>query len=113
MIELKGNFLPMQLIYGGKTNRSIPSIDFPEGFSLRTNPKHYSNTAESIKIIEEIIVPRTEFQRKKLNLSPDAPALLIMDVFHGQMTSEVMDLLAKENILVSCVPNNMTSISTS
>ena len=110
VIDLKGNFLPMQLIYGGKTNRSIPRIDFPEGFSLSANPKHYSNTAESIKIIEEIIVPRTEFQRKKLNLSPDAPALLIMDVFRGQMTSEVMDLLAKENILVSCVPNNMTHL---
>lgn len=34
VIDLKGNFLPMQLIYGGKTNHSIPSIDFPEGFSL-------------------------------------------------------------------------------
>jgi len=27
-----------------------------------------------------------------LNVSPDAPALLIMDVFCGQMTTEVMDL---------------------
>lgn len=37
-------------------------------------------------------MPRTKFQRENLNVSPDAPALLIMDVFCGQMTTEVMDL---------------------
>lgn len=110
VIDLAGNFLPMQLIYGGKTDRSIPKISFPNGFSLSANPKHYSNTEESIKIIEEIVSPRVKSQRERLNLSPDAPALLIMDVFRGQMTTEVMELLAEENILVTYVPNNMTHI---
>jgi len=110
VIDLAGNFLPMQLIYGGKTNRSIPKMSFPDGFSLSANPKHYSNTEESIKIIKEIIIPQVTSRRESFNLAPDAPALLIMDVFRGQMTNEVMDFLETENILVTCVPNNMTHL---
>ena len=47
IINLVGNFLPTQLIYGGKTDRSLPKIDFPKGFSLSANPKHYSNQKET------------------------------------------------------------------
>ena len=43
IIDLAGNFLLMQLIYGGKTDRSLPKVDLPKGFSLSANPKHYSN----------------------------------------------------------------------
>ena len=46
----------MQLIYGGKTNQRLPRFKFPESFSLSVNPKHYSNTLESIKIIDEVII---------------------------------------------------------
>ena len=56
-ITLNGIFLPMQLICGGKTVQSLPKFDFLEGFSLSANLKHYSNAAESIKTIKEIIVP--------------------------------------------------------
>ena len=35
-VSLKGGFLSMQLIYGGKTNQSLP-----ESFSLSVNPKQY------------------------------------------------------------------------
>ena len=52
IITLDGNFLPMQLIYGGKTVKSLPNFEFPESFSLSANPKHFSNTKESIKVVE-------------------------------------------------------------
>ena len=47
IIDLAGNFLLMQLIYGGKTDRRLPKVDFPKGFSLSANPKHYSNEKET------------------------------------------------------------------
>ena len=50
----------MQLLYGGKTNQSLPKFEFPVAFSLSGNPKHYSHTAESIKLIKEIIIPYIE-----------------------------------------------------
>ena len=47
-ISFDGNFLPVQLIYGGKTTQSLPRFEFPKDFSLSTNPKHFSNTDGSI-----------------------------------------------------------------
>ena len=38
------------------------------------------------------------------------PALLILDVVRGQMTSEVTNFLLKNNIFIVTVPNNMTHL---
>ena len=84
-ITLNGKFLPMQLLYGGKTNQSLPKFEFPLGFSLSANPKHCSNTAESIMLIKEIIMSYIEKERISLELPKTQPALLIMDVFRGQI----------------------------
>ena len=56
----------MQLIYGGKTKESLPRFKFPESFSLSANPKHFSNKAESLKVIEEIILPYVKQKRQEL-----------------------------------------------
>ena len=47
-ITIDGKFLPMQIIYAGKTSKSIPKIEFPKDFHVTANPKHYSNEEESI-----------------------------------------------------------------
>lgn len=109
-ITLEGKFLPMQLIYAGKTSQSHPKVDFPDTFSLSANPKHYSNTAESIKLIKKIIIPYLEKERSSLNLLPTHQALLVMDVFRGQMTDDVLNLLKENSILLVRVPANMTHL---
>ena len=40
-IILSGNFLPMQLMYGGETVQSFPRFQFLNSFSLSFNEKHY------------------------------------------------------------------------
>ena len=70
----------MQLIYGGKTNQSLLRFKFPESFSLSVNPKHYSNTLESIKIINKVIIPYVNAQREILS-NPNQAALLISMCF--------------------------------
>ena len=107
-ISLSNSFLPMQLIYGGKTNQSLPRYSFPESFSLSVNEKHFSNSKESVKFLNEIIIPYAEKVRKQEGLAPTQKALIIMDVFTGQMTTEVKDLLTANNILIANVPPNMT-----
>ena len=97
-ITLEGHFLPIQLIYAGKTKKSLPRVQFPASFSLSTGPKHYSNETESIKILNDVIIPYVKNQREKLGLRKDHYALLIMDVFKGQMTSKVLKVL-KDNHL--------------
>ena len=116
VITLAGEFLPIQLIYGGKTLQSLPRYRFPESFSLSVNEKHYSNTDESLKLFNEIIIPYNNSVRSSRDIPDDQYALVIMDVFTGQKTREVLNLLKDNNerpskydkILVTNVPPNMT-----
>ena len=105
-----GKFLPMQLIYKGKTQRSFPSVNFPSSFSLSANLKHFSNTQESLKLLDEIIIPYVEKEREALNLGKNQPALLIIDVFSGQVTKPVIYKMTENNIKLVKVPANMTRI---
>ena len=64
---------------------------------------------ESIKLINEIIIPYVQSQRKELR-KPKQAALVIMDVFRGQITDDVISLLKDKNIHYVLVPNNMTHL---
>ena len=108
-ITLDGNFLGMQLIYGGKTEQSLPRYKFPDEFSLSVNPKHYSNETESLKFINEIIIPYVERERERIGL-PYQKALVVFDVFKGQLTKSVLKLLEDNNFVVTFVPANMTHL---
>ena len=65
-ITLDGHFLPVHLIYGGKTSKSLPRVNCPKLFSLSTNPKHYGNEQKSIKVLEENIIPYLKKERECL-----------------------------------------------
>ena len=108
VITLSGHFLPIQLIYGSKTKKSIPAVKFPDEFHVTANPKHYSNEKESLEMMRKIIIPYVEEERRRLHLSNSHPAVLIMDVFKGQMTDTVKKVLKENRILLEKVPANLT-----
>ena len=109
VVTLSNQFLPMQVIYSGKTKASQPrDFSFPAGFSITQNPKHWSNEVETLKLIDEIIVPYVVKTRADLKLAKDQKALLIWDVFRGQMTDEVKQKLCSLHIECVYVPANMT-----
>ena len=62
-----------------------------------------------MKLIKEIILPYVEHQRKEIG-RPKQVALIIMDVFRGQITENVTALLTTNNIKYILVPANMTHI---
>ena len=99
----------MQLIYDGTTNQSLPSFKFPELFSLNVNPKHNSNTLESIKIIGKVVIPYVNAQHEILS-NPTQAALIIFDVFRNQITGEFTSHLLQNNIYFVKVPNNTTHL---
>ena len=72
----------MQLIYGGEKIKAYLNLSFPLDFPS-ANPKHYSNTAGSIKLIKDIIIPYIEKEKISLKLPKTHPALLIIDAFRG------------------------------
>ena len=99
-ISLQGEFLPMQLIYGGKTRKCLPRFKFPEKLSLSYNETHYSNEKEACKFIEEILKPYIKKVIERENLPVDQKSLVIIDVFKGQVTPMVLNLYKKSNIVV-------------
>ena len=58
--------LPFKATYEGKTKQFLPKVKFPVGFYFSTNIKHYSNTQEVLKHLEEIVTPYIDAERKKL-----------------------------------------------
>ena len=110
VITLEEKCLPFQLIYDGKTYKSLPRFQFPDKFFLSVNLTHFSNTNKSLKILQEIIIPYPKKQRNIENLAFDHPALLILDVFKSQITEPVLNELKDHHIFTCQVPAYMTHI---
>lgn len=113
VVTLSGEFLPMEVIYQGKTTASQPrGFKFPRGFMIFQNPKHYSltNEDETLTLIDKVIiivVPYVERKRKELKLGPTQKALLIWDVLRGQKTAKVLKKLESLNIAIVLLPANI------
>lgn len=109
VISLFGEFLPLQIIYKGKTKASHPwNFSFPKSFCISQNPKHYSNDAETIGLIDSVINPYLMKKRKELGLPQSQRALLIWDFFRGQKRQKVCSKVSLLNIEVISFPGNMT-----
>ena len=100
----------MQVIYGEKTERRIYRHRFLKFFSLSDNPKYFSNTSKSVKLIDVILVTHIQSQRKKLLLQNDHPVLLINAVFLSQMVPPVLHKLGINFISLICVLPNTTNL---
>ena len=106
---IQGDFLPVQLIYKGKTRHCHPKYKFPAGWHITHAPKHWSNEQTMVQYIDNIILPYVESvgeQRQDSN----AAALVIMDNFKGQITDTIHLLLEQNNILVALLPPNTTDL---
>jgi hypothetical protein len=107
---LSGDILPFQLIYTGKTTRSLPAVEFPEGFLLGFNKSHWSNEEETLRLLKQVISPYISKMKRKLKLPEDQVACLIWDAFKAQSTEAVKLELENLNIKDVQVPKNMTHL---
>ena len=73
------------------------------------NQKHYRNEKESLKLINEIVLPYVTEERQRL-IKPNQKALVIFDVFKGQITDKVLSQYRDSNTEVVFVPANMTGL---
>ena len=104
---LSGEFLPMQILYAGKTDRCHPRHQFPSGFDIYHTPNHWSNEETVVQFVKKIIIPYVQETRQKLG-TPDQTALVLFDVFSGQTTSPVYDGLEEANISYIHIPSGCT-----
>ena len=92
-ITAENKFLPIELIYKGKTSQSLPKIQFLNGFSLSSNLKHYSNTTESLKFHNEIILPMKRPNKKSWGFKHDHLCLYMTSFRDKQLTSFCMSCI--------------------
>lgn len=104
---MDGHFLPLQLIYSGKTQRCHPVYDFPDKWCITHSENHWSNEEMMIEYIQDIIIPYVEGVRKTLG-KKDQAALAIFDNFRGQLTENIVKELEDNNIQSVLVPANCT-----
>ena len=106
--SLSGSFLPIQLVYEGKTPKCHPSIDFPKDWHITHSSNHWCNEETMKSYVHLVIVPYVQEKRKQLGLSDLQSALVILDEFKGQTTDAVLGLLKQNNIEYVLVPPNCT-----
>ena len=105
---LQGDFLPVQLIYQGKTSRCHPKFQFPPGWHITHVPKHWSTEQTMVQYIHNIILPYVKLIRE-LKQDDSASSLVIMDNFKGQVTDDIHTLLEEKNNVAS-LPSNTTNL---
>jgi hypothetical protein len=103
-----GEFLPIQLIYQGKTHRCHPKFTFPPDWHITHSPNHWSNECTMLDYITHIIVPY--LQKTREYVGEDKTALVIIDNFKGQVTESVIQLLDDHNVHVCTLPPNTTDL---
>ena len=106
-ISMSGDFLPIQLVYQGKTTKCLPSFDFPPSWDITFSDNHWSNEQIVLSYFEKVIFPYLQ-KKKELQLEPDHPALLLFDNFKAQCTENLLKLLDTKNIDVAIIPANCT-----
>ena len=87
-----GEFLPMQLLYAGKPDGCHPRHQFSSGFDVYHILNHCSNQETVIQLFVKISIPYVKERIRNLG-APDQTALVLLDVFSGQTTSSVHDVL--------------------
>ena len=108
-VSSTGSFLPMQLIYSGKTRRCLPRYDFPASFSVSFTKNHWSNTEKSIEFFEEIIFPYLTIVKKEKGFPEEQHSLVIMDTFKGQDNDILKKLCSENRCEIVIVPHNLTN----
>ena len=64
---LAGDFLPVQLVYQGKTKKCLPHVDFPKEWHITSTPNHWCNESTMLDYIQKIMIPY--IKKKKMSLA--------------------------------------------
>ena len=100
--SMTGEFLPLQVIYQGKTPRCHPRFRFPLDWDITHSPRHWSTEETMIQYINNIIVPHVAKTRELIG--DDKPALVIM----SKVKLLLMLLLSSRKIISTPVHSHQT-----
>ena len=101
-------FLPLQLIYQGTTDRGLPKgVELPDDWDVTYTANHWSNESKAIQHLQMVVFPYIKKRKVELKLPEHQKAMLIFDVFKGQVTDKVTKFIEENDFVIVYVPNNM------
>ena len=92
-VTASGSFLPIQLIYSGKTNCSLPKFDFPKCFDVTFTPNHRSIYEKCVSLFKKIIFPYLKSKKEELGY----PKEIVIDTFKDQDNADIKKLCLKND----------------
>lgn len=107
-----GNKLPPQLIYTGKTQRSLPKVGddvVPSDYHLTVSDSHWSTETTMLSYVDHIIKPYFEKTRERHSLPSTAKGLVLLDVYKVHRMESVITALKHLHLNVKFIPGSMTS----
>jgi hypothetical protein len=102
---------PVQLIFGGKTERSLPKKKTPQSGQIwHVTDSHWQNPKSFMKAIDEIFVPYRKSMVAKLQLPSDQKMCLLLDLHYSHFEEEVLNLLKEHFIVPVFIPAGCTDL---
>ena len=92
-VSMAGDFLPVQLIYQGKTSKCLPPCVFPLDWHVVYSANRWSNDTTMQGYVDKILLPCIQKKREELQLESDYPTLAIFDVLKGQCTEMMLKII--------------------
>ena len=94
-VTASGSFLPIQLIYSGKTKRSLPKFDFPKCFDVTFTQNHCSNYEKCVSLSKKIIFRFLQSKKKELGYPKEQYSIIVINTFKVQEKTDIKKLLEK------------------
>lgn len=112
--SLRGELLPLQLIFQGKTERSLPSSTYASAAArvdITHSNNHWSTQETMQRWIVRVLLPHTERMIELHSLDANAHILLLLDCWAVHKSAEFRGWLQQEHPRVHLVfvPANCTS----
>jgi hypothetical protein len=112
--SLRGDLLPLQLIFQGKTDRCLPSTSaasIAARVDITHSDNHWSTQQTMQRWITRVLLPHSERIIEALSLDSDAHILLLLDAWAVHRSAEFRTWLQREHprIHLVFVPANCTS----
>ena len=106
--SMAGDFLPLQLVYEGKTTHCLPHVEFRRDWHITYSSTHWSNETTMKEYVDQIILPYIKQKRAELKLAPNHASLLLFDNFKAQWTEQLLTYINSHNVYVVLIPPNCT-----
>ena len=102
-----GSFSPCKSCMMGRLIATTQDINSPWSFDIYHNPNHWANEECALRFIKKIILPYIKAIKEEIS-KPNQTAIVIFDVFKGQTTAAVYNLLEENDIVYVIIPNGCT-----